>query len=326
MVNDDKNINLNLDLLDVAPLPQFDIKKCKDALERLTEMLACVETGQKNPYSNQQDLSDYQLQAFLQNLGTISSAAQIEYPDISHKFDNELIKLKDIARRMGEMIAYIEIAQNKLIEWKKELEHTVVTNKEHVESQLAEIRLTANELRELMTEAGVARWRLAAEQALYEGKEHIAILRALSEKQIKAIEESKEDFKTLLKKSMDRLDRASTYTANSIAEAVKSFRINDFKKLADQSRDIIEKTATGNIKRLKQLLKWFQWKHLALIFCLTFLVSLIIGLYINAEMPWESHKRVLMQRNAGQALINAWPNLSENERKHILEHTKKAII
>lgn len=239
--------------------------------------------------------------------------------------DGEVDKLKDVLRRMGEFIAYFEAAEQKMERWKHDIQETVKANQEQLNHQLLQIRDVTDDLREVMTDAGVARWRIAAESSLQQGKEHLKAIEAASQQHLEALQASNEEFSNMAKKSFDRLDRASAYTIKNISEAISSFRVSDFQRLTEESCEIVRETSSTVIKRLKDTVKWFHWKNLAMAFAVTVFATLTIGLYLNDEMPWEIHKQVVAQRNAGEALMHAWNNLPENERQVILQHSKKSF-
>lgn len=232
-------------------------------------------------------------------------------------------RLKEMMKRMGEFIAYFEVAEERMSQWKRDVEKTIEDNQAVLNEQLEDIREVTSELREVMTEAGVARWRLAAESALSEGKDHIKTLEALSQNHLETVQSANEEFSKLAKKSFDRLDRASAYTIKNISEAISAFRINDFQRMAEQSCEIVQEASASAITRLRDLVKWFHWKNLGLAFAITLFATITVGLYLSDEMPWEIHKQVVAQRNVGQAVLSAWHDLHDADRELILRHTKK---
>jgi hypothetical protein len=240
--------------------------------------------------------------------------------------EDEADRLKEILRRMGEFIAYFEVAEEKLSLWQRGIEEHIQVQDQAVNAQLEEIRNATHELQNIMTETGVARWRMAAEESLKHGRDHIKVFEKLCEDQLGLIEKRNEDINKQVKKSIDRLDRAATYTVKNISESINSFRLSDFQRLTEQSVEQIEKTSQGTIHRLRDMAKWFQWKNVGLAFAIAIFASVSMGLFVNAELPWETHQQVAMQRNAGQALINAWPSLSKSEQQRIIDNSKKAFI
>jgi ElaB/YqjD/DUF883 family membrane-anchored ribosome-binding protein len=235
--------------------------------------------------------------------------------------EGDVEKLREIAKRMGKLIADIEGADERMERRQREIEATTAQHQALLNQQLQAIRTVTSELEELMTEAGVARLRINTESALQQGQAHLQQLKQLSQDHLQAIQESTDEFNKLAKKTFDRLDRASIYTIKGISEAVSSFRIGDFQRLTEQSCSIVEETSNKAITRLGGFVQGMHWKSLGFAFAVTVFASVTIGLYLSDEMPWETHKRVVAQRRAGEALLNSWHSLSESERQHILQHT-----
>ncbi len=226
--------------------------------------------------------------------------------------EGEVEKLREVLRRMAA--------------WKSQVEQNVITQQKNIYDQLQEVHQATEELRTIMSEMGIARWRITAENTLREGKDHLKVLDNLTREHLKSVDASNEQFARMAKKSFDRLDRATAYTIKNVAEAIGSFRIHDFQKLTEQSCDAVENTSNNAVNRLKDLVNWFHWKNLAFAAMITIVTSFAIGMYLNDELPWEIHKQVVMERNAGQALISAWPTLSQKEQQRIIDNSKRAVI
>lgn len=230
-------------------------------------------------------------------------------------------RLKNVTRHVAEFIVNFEIAEKKMDEW----ERMLYQQEERVKQQLQAIYDSTDELRAIMTEAGAARWRLSAEQALNQGKEHIVVLKDLSEEQVKLQRERNEHFMRLAKKTFERLDRASEHAIITIKASIDSFNPIEIKQVAEHSRYVLESTSSKAITTIEKLHQWFHWKSLGMALAMTIITSLTLGLYINDELPWERHQEVALQRNAGEALIKAWPRLSQEQRANILGDTENAL-
>ena len=50
----------------------------------------------------------------------------------------------------------------------------------------------------------------------------------------------------------------------------------------------------------------------------TVLTAFVILLYLNGELPWEMHHKAINERHAGKVLLQAWPNLTLEEKTKIL--------
>lgn len=228
-------------------------------------------------------------------------------------------RLKNVSRHAAEFVVNFEIAEKRIDEWEQKLYQQEV----RVQQQLVAIQEATEELRSIMTEAGAARWRLSAEQALSLGQEHVQTLKALSEEQIKLQRERNEHFMRLAKKTFERLDRASEHAIKNIKESINAFNPSELRQIALQNREILESTSSHALTSIQKLHQWFHWKSLAFAAVVTLVASISIGLYVNDELPWEVHKQAALQRSAGEALINAWPTLSYAEKQRILQHTEK---
>lgn len=223
---------------------------------------------------------------------------------------------QNLAHQLQQFQTYVESAQHQFNAWQVAMKQQM----QDIQDALKEFRdLTANEM-------GISRLRQTMRDVLVEGEQHVKALQATGEAQLEELQKSNDQIRKLAKKSFERLDRASNFVVKNISDSLSSFRLNDFKRLTDESREVIEHVSVSTIKRMKEMVHWFHWKNLALAAAITIIVTLSLGLFLNDETPWEAHNKAVVQRNAGQALINAWPSLSPKEQQRIMEHAKKAII
>lgn len=221
-------------------------------------------------------------------------------------------QLRFIVQHMADFMVLYEAAEDKLATREQQL-HTRFTEYEHrMTEYLSAVQASIREFNDVLTQAGIARWRLAAETALRDGKT-----------QAKKIEEATETFRQLSTDTCERLDRATSYTVKNISEAVGTFRVSDFKLLTEDCAKQVEKTAQSAVKQIGKVSRWFYWRKLLLVFSFTIILTVISGLYINDEWPWEMHNQVLTERQVGVATLQTWPQLSQADRDIILNQEKK---
>lgn len=229
--------------------------------------------------------------------------------------DSDTEQLKALVQRMGEFVALFEIAEGKLREREASLERHMQSHENAMAQSIDQINYRISELESIMTEAGVARWRLAAESSLKEGKAHLS-----------DIKHCVEEFRQLSKEVCSRLDRATSYTVKGVSEAVNSFRLSDFRQLTEGSCAQVEKTASTAVKNIARVTRWFYWKKLMLVFSFALGVSVVTGLYLTAEWPWEIHRDVVQERVAGKAVMRSWAQLQPRDQQLIEDNSKQGLV
>jgi len=80
----------------------------------------------------------------------------------------------------------------------------------------------------------------------------------------------------------------------------------------------LEQSGQNTIVKSAHSLSRYQWYLIVLPLLTTLLTTFALGLYMSNEYPWEVHQRALNERDAGVALLNAWPQLSQQEKTKIL--------
>ncbi len=95
--------------------------------------------------------------------------------------------------------------------------------------------------------------------------------------------------------------------------------------LATSATQSIRQTGLATVKNIAKAAKWFFWRKLALMTLLTLVVSVLMGLYLNDELPWESHERALQQRQVGQATLAAWGQLSSTDKMQIAKSMQELV-
>lgn len=226
--------------------------------------------------------------------------------------------LNKLLRRSGEFIAYFELADSKMIEWQKALEQRQQSHQATMDAQLEEIKASTQMMREVMTEAGVARWRIAAEETLAQGQEHITALEEQAKRQLVQGQALQREWQAMVQQQLDQISKTAELSSKKIAQASDAIDINAFRNTCDHFICTVNEVASSAISRCQIMLKWFNWKVAALAMTVTLISTLATGFYLSDEMPWETHKTVMAERHAGKTLLAAWSGLSSEERQRIL--------
>lgn len=219
--------------------------------------------------------------------------------------DEEWLKMREVVHKIAEFVALFESAEEKLIERENSLEKKLQLSQEYVDDQIIKMKVILADFQEIMTEAGAARWR----QSALKNEEYLEKIRLATDEFIRC---SDECFK--------RLNKATEYTVKGLSKTLHSFRMDDFQIAANTSIELVRSACQKSIKKINEVIRWFHWRNIALVFSITIVATMVTGLYMNDEWPWESHQQVMQQRQLALAVEAAWPHLSAVDQQEIL-HT-----
>lgn len=211
-----------------------------------------------------------------------------------------------LEQQVGELVAAYEITMEKLSQKERALELQFQASDQFLNEQMEKINSLMTDLGEIITEAGAARWRLSAQDALRLGDLQLNMVKKLSE-----------ETKNLLNDSCSRFERASQTTIKNMQDAVSLYKIDDFKTYTEICVDKVKKESSQAVEKMADVFSWFQWKNMILTLGLSVIAAVVIGLYIDDEWPWELHSKVVKERAAGQALMNAWPHLDAVDHQYL---------
>jgi hypothetical protein len=211
-----------------------------------------------------------------------------------------------LEQQVIELVATYEAAMDRLSQREKILDNQFEAHEKFLNAQIEKVNSLMADLHETITETGIARWKLSAQEALKLGDVQLQALRKLTE-----------ETKNLMSESCSRFERTSQTTVKHIHDAVDHFKLDDFKQYIEKSYEGVKKISSSAIEKIADVLRGFQWKNLALALALSIVAGVIMGLYIDDEWPWELHSTVVKQRTAGEALMNAWPYLSKTDQQYL---------
>ena len=228
---------------------------------------------------------------------------------------DDLEKARSLIRRMGEFIALYEEAQEKLEQREAQLQAHFHAQGDQINETLEQIYGLLQEFQTFMTEIGVARWRLAAENSW-----------EASKKQFNELNKTLNDFRHLTQETCEKLERSTDYTVRHVSDAVNNFNITDFRLLTEDSCKHVEAAAVDAVKQVAKITRWAYWRKTLLVFGIALISVVVTGLYINDEWPWEEHHDALRERQVGKAVLEAWVHLTAVDRAIILKHAKNTSL
>lgn len=221
-------------------------------------------------------------------------------------------QLHKLMKDLGSFIALYEQSDDQLKVRKEEMDNYFQTFKSEMKNQFATIQQAVTELSEVMTAAGAARWRVAAEKAVSQGEDHLKTMREVCD-----------GYKKLTQESVTRLDQVSVSTEKRIAKALHNLSDENFaavQALGERTQavyDELDAEARGAIATIRKLLRWLKWDRIGTAVIAGLVASLLVAVYVNGESPWESHKHSVQERTIGKTLLTVWPSLDKTKQDEI---------
>lgn len=235
---------------------------------------------------------------------------------MEHYQEDDLVRVKELLRRTGEFIAYFELAETKMMEWRQEIEEQASRLQHH--SQTLQNELTS--IHELLSKTDTAGFKMTAEKALAQGEANLKILERSCSQFTQNFNEQQEKLKILTDKSIEKMEQHSSQAMQNIDSQLSKYDVHHFHRIANESCDHIERVAHDAVSKSNKLLRMFQLRFSLFAVITTILTAFVIVLYLSDEYPWEMHHLAMHERQAGKVLLQAWPMLSQAEKTKILNH------
>ncbi|KTD44918.1 hypothetical protein [Legionella quateirensis] len=233
---------------------------------------------------------------------------------MEHYQDDDIVRVKELLRHTGEFIAYFELAETKMLEWREEIEQQntrLLHCTQTLHNELASIN-------ELLSQAGAAKFRITAEKALAQGEANLHTLERSCNQFTLNFQQHQEKLKTLTEHCIDKIEKHTTKATQTIAAQLARYDVHQFHRIASESCDHVERVANDAVNKSNKLLSMFQLRFGLFAVFTTLLTAFVIVLYLSDELPWEMHHQAMNEREAGKVLLQAWPNLSQEEKEKIL--------
>ncbi|CAM2738991.1 hypothetical protein [Legionella worsleiensis] len=232
--------------------------------------------------------------------------------------DEDIVRIKELLRHTGEFIAYFELAETKMLEWREE-----------IEQQNAQLQRSAqkicNELAtisELIAPAGVEQFRMTAEKALAQGAANLHALEQKGSQIVHDFQRHQEHLNTLTEHCIHKIEQQSAKITQTLAAHLARYDVHQFHRIASESCDHIERVAHDAVNKSNKLLNMFQLRLGLFAVFTTLLTAFVITLYLSDELPWEMHHQAMNEREAGKVLLQAWPKLTQEEKEKILQEDR----
>ena len=233
---------------------------------------------------------------------------------MEHSQEADLVRVKELLRHTGEFIAYFELAETKMIEWREEMEQQTSRLTQHsqrLQNELASVH-------DLLSQAGTTRFRVIAEKALSQGETQLKILENSCSQFTENFQEQQDQLELLTQQCIIRMEQHSAKATQAIAAQLAKYDAHHFHRIANESCDHVERVAKDAVHKSNKLFRVFQMRFGLFAVFTTMITTFVIVLYLSGELPWELHHKAVNERHAGKVLLQAWPNLTLEEKSKIL--------
>lgn len=238
---------------------------------------------------------------------------------MDHLDAQEVARLKELLRRTGEFIAYFELADTKMVEWRYSMEEHAKTQRAFFHQQLTTLQETLQSVQTTLTQAGLIELQQIANGWFEKEKLHLSEMKKIEQNILHYQTTHQHQIKALCEESIQFITKHTTKSLDQLQTKLAQYDVDDFHNMAITSCEQVGFTAKNAIMKSESILRRFQFKTVLVAFLTSMCVAFAVSFYISDELPWEIHQHALSERQAGRLLMLAWPNLTINERNKILK-------
>ena len=239
--------------------------------------------------------------------------------------EKDIASIKEFMRHSAEFIAYFELTDTKMHEWKISIEQQIAEHHTKYRQQMEHITQQLQVFENLLTQAGLARFRLMADNILVQSNTHLQEIKTVARNTLEQMQFERQELTDYFNKSFQCLQEYCYDATKKIDRELSRHDPEHFRRTASESCDQVERTATDAIIKSKRMLRSVHWKTALLTIITSIITAFTIGLYVSDELPWEQHQEAMNEREAGKLLIQAWPQLSHEDRRKILHYDKSTL-
>jgi len=171
---------------------------------------------------------------------------------------------------------------------------------------------------ELLTQAGVARFRVQLDAMLEDNNKQIQNLQSVCETLETRFSEERQIHADFVSNATRTLEEHCEKAIKKINTQLAQYDADHFRRTASDSCEQVEKVAQNAIGKSNKALKTLQWRQVGLAIVASVITAFTIGLYVSDEWPWELHQQAMNERDAGKLLMKVWPQLSTEDKHKII--------
>lgn len=225
------------------------------------------------------------------------------------EFEEEQAQNQELTlNQITQLIQSAEIIKQHLETWQEAFEKKLTLTEQALDKQLLQIQSLIGQFNKMLQAATNQNWQETTET-----------INAESKQQTRLVQDACAELKNMTHNIHARAERITHQITKTLNQTVQGLHAGELQQLVEDSAEEVKKMSAIATQQIEKIVQWFHWKNLGLVFLLSLIVTVLVSLYIDDEWPWEMHKTVVKERLAGQAVLNAWPHLTQFDRQQILD-------
>ncbi len=233
---------------------------------------------------------------------------------MKHMDRKDFTPLMTLLDRIDEFNVFFEQTATTMSEWRQEITQQASSQ----QAQLNAVKAELDRMQQVISDAGLECFRLAAEETVSQGTDYLQGLKNTEQQLLRQIHDHRAELTRISQHAMTLITKKTSQVTSFIDKQLSQQNDILLKPIMHQQmKDICPPIAENPLTEAPNL-KHVEWRAVSLTLVSSLITALIFGLYVSGEYPWEMHQQATSERGAGKALLNAWPTLTHHEKNKIL--------
>lgn len=237
---------------------------------------------------------------------------------MKHQDAEHLTLLNTLLNQTETFLTRFDRAEKKMNTWRDEITQQTTYQQEQLHHLKAEIDRVENILSELYN----GKFQGTTEETTHHENEYLDRLKHTEQQLLRQIHGHRAELTRITQHAITQINQATTQAVGIVESKLSAhFPTSTSSIMPLPTETVFEnvfQSADEQISQKPPISKFHEWRSVTLTLVTTLLTAVIFGMYTNNEYPWEMHQQAISERDAGKALLNAWPSLTQDEKIKIL--------
>lgn len=192
---------------------------------------------------------------------------------------NKRSSLEEYPSHITEFLNNAKAAKENLSLRQELLEKKLAVSEQFIDIEISKIHNLINYFQTILDHTDAQAWRTAAECLQKEGKQQAEILQS-----------SLSEIKKSIQNTCSHLETSSHQVIKSFTKNLNGLNTGEIEQLAEDNCQEVKNFAGFTTKKILEISRWFYWRNLSFVICLSLFVVFLTDLLIDGEWPWEINK------------------------------------